>query len=97
VRLTRGDGSLRPPAKSPRARQGFGPQSDAVQAFISTSCGGNNRIRPLRPPATTSDSHVLTRLVRTAWIGATSEQNDHLRVSSSAEDRTSSSSRIQTS
>lgn len=25
--------------------------------------------------------NALTRLVRTAWIGATSEQNDHLRVS----------------
>jgi hypothetical protein len=50
---------------------------------ISTSCGGNNRIGPVcGRPATTSDSRRLDEAcAHSAWIGATSEQNDHLRVS----------------
>jgi hypothetical protein len=36
----------------------------------------------LRPPATTSDSQRLDEAcAHSTWIGATSEQNDHLRVS----------------
>jgi hypothetical protein len=67
VRLTRGDGSLRPPAKSPRARQGFGSQPDAVQAsspqaVASTTGSGRFAAAPRR--RVTPD--VLTRLVRTA-------------------------------
>jgi hypothetical protein len=59
--------SLRPPAKSPRARQGFGSQPDAVQAsspqaVAATTGSGRFAAAPRR--RVTPD--VLTRLVRTA-------------------------------
>jgi hypothetical protein len=67
ARLTRfGDGSLRPPAKSPRARQGFDRNPTLCRHHLHKLWRQQPDRAGLRPPATTSDSHVLTRLVRTA-------------------------------
>jgi hypothetical protein len=73
-----------PPASSqePKSTARLWTAIRRCAGVISTTCGGNNRIRPLRPPATTSDSQRRDEAcAHSAWIGATSEQNDHLRVS----------------
>jgi hypothetical protein len=66
-RLTRfWDGSLQPPAKTPRARKAL-DRYPTLCGVISTSCGGNNRIGPVRGrPRRRVTRNVLTRLVRTA-------------------------------
>jgi hypothetical protein len=90
--------SLRPPAKSPRARQGFGSQPDAVQAsspqaVAATTGSGRFAAAPRR--RVTPD--VLTRLVRTARGSAPRVSRTITSEYRSSEDQTSSSSRFQTS